>query len=74
MSEARKRFERVMFHSAVRLDLLTQSIVFTTGGLPPLVKHPDQIYKYLFSKLAYLDDCIRLTSIRKGRREEQSLL
>ncbi|KAL2044873.1 hypothetical protein N7G274_002648 [Stereocaulon virgatum] len=26
--------------------------VFTTGGLPPLVRHPDQIYKHLFRKVA----------------------
>jgi len=26
--------------------------VFTTGGLPPLVRHPDLVYKYLFRKVA----------------------
>ncbi|KAL2058846.1 hypothetical protein ABVK25_000138 [Lepraria finkii] len=26
--------------------------VFTTGGRPPLVKHSDQVYKYLFRKVA----------------------
>lgn len=25
--------------------------VFTVGGLPPLVKHPDMVYKYLFRKV-----------------------
>ena len=27
------------------------SVVFTTGGLPPLVSHPDEVYTHLFSTL-----------------------
>ncbi len=35
-------------------------VVFTTGGLPPLVKHPDLVYKYLFSKLFFMEFVLKL--------------
>lgn len=28
------------------------SVVFTTGGMPPLVDHPDDVYKALYGMLA----------------------
>ena len=33
--------------------MLSQSKVFTLGGLPPLVSHPDYVYEKLFSMFLY---------------------
>lgn len=37
-------------HLNLKLHRLT-SIVFTTGGMPPLVDHPDDVYKALYGML-----------------------
>ena len=49
--EARKHYGKVGFplYQKKSRNRVNHIKVFTTGGLPPLVKHPDLVYKYLFS-------------------------